>query len=142
MASTGRSSGRCFGRRDRHDGGGEQGANEGNDEELRAGLSPIQTITVNLAPADIKKEGSGFDLAMAIGILGANGTLLKNDLNDCLFLGELSLDGSLRTIKGALSTAVAARQKGVRNLVLPQDNAREASVVKGINRPVPDKFKF
>jgi len=94
---------------------------------------PFQNITVNLAPADIKKEGSGFDLPMAIGILGTNGTLLKKDLNDYLFLGELSLDGSLRPIKGALSTAVAAQQKGIRNLVLPQDNAREAAVVKGIS---------
>jgi len=94
---------------------------------------PFQNITVNLAPADIKKEGSGFDLPMAIGILGTNGTLLKKDLNDYLFLGELSLDGSLRPIKGALSIAVAAQQKGIRNLVLPQDNAREAAVVKGIS---------
>jgi len=75
---------------------------------------PFQNITVNLAPADIKKEGSGFDLPMAIGILGTNGTLLKKDLNDYLFLGELSLDGSLRPIKGALSIAVAAQQKGIR----------------------------
>ena len=94
---------------------------------------PFQNITVNLAPADIKKEGSGFDLPMAIGILGTNGTLLKKDLNDYLFLGELSFDGSLRPIKGALSTAVAAQQKGIRNLVLPQENAREAAVVKGIS---------
>jgi len=94
---------------------------------------PFQNITVNLAPADIKKEGSGFDLPMAIGILGTNGTLLKKDLNDYLFLGELSLDGSLRPIKGALSIAVAAQQKGIRNLVLPQENAREAAVVKGLS---------
>lgn len=93
---------------------------------------PFQNITVNLAPADIKKEGSAFDLPMAIGILGTNGTLLKKDLNGYLFLGELSLDGSLRPIKGALSIAVAAQQKGIRHLVLPQDNAREAAVVSGI----------
>ena len=67
---------------------------------------PFQNITVNLAPADIKKEGSAFDLPMAIGILGTNGTLLKQDLADYLFLGELSLDGGLRPIKGALSIAL------------------------------------
>ncbi len=94
---------------------------------------PFQKITVNLAPADIKKEGSSFDLPMAIGILGTTGTILKHNLQDYLFLGELSLDGSLRPIKGALSTAVAAQQKGIRRLVLPHDNAREAAVVNGIS---------
>jgi magnesium chelatase family protein len=94
---------------------------------------PFQNITVNLAPADVKKEGSAFDLPMAIGILGTNGTILKKDLHDYLFLGELSLDGGLRPIKGALSIAVAAQQKGIRNLVLPAENAREAAVVKGIS---------
>ncbi len=94
---------------------------------------PFQNITVNLAPADIKKEGSAFDLPMAIGILGTNGTLQRKDLSDSLFLGELSLDGGLRPIKGALSIAVAAQQKGIRNLILPFDNAREAAVVNGIS---------
>ena len=74
---------------------------------------PWQTITVNLAPADVKKEGSGFDLPIALGILGTTGALLKTDLKDILFLGELSLDGSLRPIKGALSIATMARQKGI-----------------------------
>jgi magnesium chelatase family protein len=92
---------------------------------------PFQNITINLAPADIKKEGSAFDLPMAIGILGTNGTILKQDLKDYLFLGELSLDGGLRPIKGALSIAVAAQQRGIRNLVLPAENAREAAVVSG-----------
>jgi magnesium chelatase family protein len=94
---------------------------------------PFQNITVNLAPADVKKEGSAFDLPMAIGILGTNGTLLQKDLSSYLFLGELSLDGSLRPVKGALSIAVAAQQKGIRHLVLPLDNAREAAVVSGIS---------
>jgi len=70
---------------------------------------PFQTITVNLAPADVKKEGSGFDLAIALGILGNTGILLRNDLRGVLFLGELSLDGGLRPIKGALSIASMAR---------------------------------
>ena len=63
---------------------------------------PFQNITVNLAPADVKKEGSGFDLPIALGILGTTGVLLKADLKNTLFLGELSLDGGLRPIKGAL----------------------------------------
>jgi magnesium chelatase family protein len=94
---------------------------------------PFQNITVNLAPAAIKKEGSAFDLPMAVGILGTNGTLLKQDLPEYLFLGELSLDGGLRPIKGALSIAVAAQQKGIRHLILPLANAREAAVVSGIS---------
>ncbi|MGH9327251.1 MAG: YifB family Mg chelatase-like AAA ATPase [Terriglobia bacterium] len=93
---------------------------------------PFQNVTVNLAPADVKKEGSGFDLAIALGILGTTGVLLKGNLKDCVFLGELSLDGGLRAVKGALSIAAMARQKGVRSLVLPADNAREAAVVQGV----------
>ncbi len=98
------------------------------------GLSyPFQNITVNLAPADVKKEGSAFDLPMALGILGANGTLQKQDLNDWLFLGELSLDGGLRPIRGALSIAVAAQKRGIQHLVLPAQNACEAAVVGGVS---------
>ena len=93
---------------------------------------PFQNITVNLAPADIKKEGSGFDLAIALGILGTMGNLLKPDLKDCVFLGELSLDGSLRPIKGALSIAAMARQKKIRRLVVPIENACEAGVVQEV----------
>src|SRR5579863_4682120 len=93
---------------------------------------PFNVITVNLAPADVKKEGSGFDLAIAVGILGTTGTLLKSDLKPYLFLGELSLDGGLRPIKGALSIAAMARQKGFRKLVLPAENAREAAVVQDV----------
>jgi magnesium chelatase family protein len=93
---------------------------------------PWQTITVNLAPADVKKEGSGFDLSIALGILGTTGALLKTDLRDTLFLGELSLDGGLRPIKGALSIATMARQKGLRKLVVPRENAAEAAVVQDV----------
>ena len=91
---------------------------------------PFQKITVNLAPADVKKEGSGFDLAIALGILGTTGVLLKADLKNTLFLGELSLDGSLRPVKGALSIAAMARQKGIQRMVLPLENASEAAVVE------------
>jgi magnesium chelatase family protein len=93
---------------------------------------PFQNITVNLAPADVKKEGSGFDLPIALGILGTTGVLLRNDLKNTLFLGELSLDGGLRPIKGALSIAGMARHKGIRRMVVPVENASEAAVVQDI----------
>src|SRR5438034_874767 len=91
---------------------------------------PFQNITVNLAPADVKKEGSGFDLPIALGIIGTTGHVLKSDLKGYAFLGELSLDGGLRPIKGALSIAGMARQKGIRKLVVPMENAAEAAVVE------------
>jgi magnesium chelatase family protein len=94
---------------------------------------PTTHITINLAPADIKKEGSGFDLPMAIGILGAYGALHIRDLNDFLLIGELGLDGSIRPVPGMLPVAVAARARGIRNLVIPKANAREAAVVEGVN---------
>src|SRR5690349_8387734 len=93
---------------------------------------PFQNITVNLAPADVKKEGSGFDLPIALGIVGTTGTVLKTDLKEFIFLGELSLDGSLRPIKGALSIASMARQRGIRKLVVPVENANEAAVVQEV----------
>ncbi len=90
------------------------------------------TVTVNLAPADIKKEGSAFDLPMALGILGCLGTFFGKPLNGTIFLGELSLDGSVRSVRGALSAALAAREHGIRKLVVPEANAREAAVVEGV----------
>ncbi len=93
----------------------------------------FQNITVNLAPADIKKEGSGFDLPMALGILGTTGAFFGRDLSDFAFVGELALDGAVRPVRGALSTAVAARTAGIARLVVPQENAREAAVVEGVN---------
>jgi len=93
---------------------------------------PFQAITVNLAPADVKKEGSGFDLSIALGIVGTTGALLKSELKDCVFMGELALDGGLRPIKGALSIAGLARQKGIRRMVVPLENVREAAVVQGV----------
>jgi magnesium chelatase family protein len=93
---------------------------------------PPQHITINLAPADLKKEGSAFDLPMAIGILGASGCVRAQNLSTFLFMGELSLDGSVRPIKGALSMAAMAREKGLHHLIVPEANAREAAVVEGI----------
>src|SRR5437016_2503203 len=88
-------------------------------------------ITINLAPANVRKEGAGFDLPMALGILGAMGAAPAID--QYLMVGELSLDGSIRPVRGALSVAVCARNQGIPNLVLPFDNAAEAAVVDGVN---------
>lgn len=109
-------------------------------ERIRAAINncgfffPIHKVTVNLAPADMKKEGSSFDLPIAIGILGANGDLkVENEINDTLLVGELSLDGRVRPIKGALPIAVAARAQGVKRLLLPEENGHESAVVKGLD---------
>ena len=91
-----------------------------------------QSVTVNLAPADIRKEGSAFDLPMALGLLGCQGTFFGKTLESYVFLGELSLDGSVRSVRGALSAALAARDRGIRNVIVPEANAREAAVVEGI----------
>jgi len=93
---------------------------------------PAQHITINLAPADVKKEGSAFDLPMAIGILGASGNVKARDLARFLFMGELSLDGSVRPVKGTLSIAMMARENGLDHLIVPEANAREAAVVDGV----------
>jgi magnesium chelatase family protein len=93
---------------------------------------PPQRITINLAPADVKKEGSAFDLPMAIGILGAAGCVRTQNLAAFLFMGELSLDGSLRPVKGTLSMAVMAREHGMDRIIVPEANAREAAVVDGV----------
>ncbi len=99
-----------------------------------AGFSlPPTHITINLAPADLKKEGSGFDLPIAIGILGAQGALLNRDLSQFLTVGELGLDGSVRGVPGMLPIAVAAKQRGIANMIVPAANAPEAAVVEGLN---------
>src|SRR5438477_2140342 len=92
---------------------------------------PAKRITINLAPANVRKEGAGFDLPVALGILGAMGAVKA--LEHHLALGELSLDGAIRPVRGALSVAVCARDNGVANLILPMENAAEAAVVKGVN---------
>ncbi|MGO9640898.1 MAG: YifB family Mg chelatase-like AAA ATPase [Candidatus Acidiferrales bacterium] len=91
-----------------------------------------QGVTINLAPADIRKEGSAFDLPMALGILGCQGTFFGKALDGFVFLGELSLDGGVRPVRGALSAALAARELGIRALAVPEANAREAAVVEGV----------
>jgi len=94
---------------------------------------PTRRITVNLAPADIKKEGAAFDLPMAIGILAATEIVQKNKLGRYFILGELSLDGQVKPVRGALPIAVAARDSGLRGILLPKENSREAAVVRGID---------
>ena len=94
---------------------------------------PPKRITVNLAPADVKKEGAGFDLPIAVGILAALGVASPILLEEYLLLGELSLDGRVKSIRGALSLAMAAKSKGKRGVLLPKENAEEAAVVQGID---------
>ena len=91
---------------------------------------PNKGVTINLAPANVRKEGAGFDLPMAVGILGAMGVAGPSE--DVLFVGELSLDGSVRAIRGSLSIAACARRNGIARLVVPIENASEASVVEGV----------
>jgi magnesium chelatase family protein len=109
-------------------------------ERIRAAVNnsgfffPVQKVTVNLAPADVRKEGASFDLPIALGILGANGDMGSSEkLDDILSVGELSLDGRVRPVRGVLSIALAARDNGVKNLIVPEENAREAAVVQEIN---------
>src|SRR6266540_2826250 len=90
---------------------------------------PNRRITVNLAPADIKKEGASFDLPISIGILAATGVVKENNLKNYLIVGELSLDGTVKPVRGCLSVAVAAREKGFAGIIVPQENACEAGVV-------------
>src|SRR5438105_2647030 len=94
---------------------------------------PPTQITINLAPADIRKEGSGFDLPMALGILGAYGGLNKKEISDCLFVGELSLDGGVRGVRGALPIAIEARQRKISRIIVPELNAKEAAMVAGVD---------
>lgn len=107
-------------------------------ERVRVAISnsgykfPTKKVIVNLAPANLRKEGAAFDLAMALGILAASGVLPPSRLEDVGVVGELSLDGGLRGVRGALSMAEAARLGGLRRLILPRKNAREAAASGGI----------
>lgn len=90
---------------------------------------PRRKIIINMAPADIRKEGSAYDLPIAIAVLAASGQVRTDKLNDFMFMGELSLDGTLQPIKGVLPIAINARKEGFRGLILPLQNAKEAAVV-------------
>lgn len=112
-----------------------EGAVKESKDRIRAAVKncgytfPAKRITINLAPADIKKEGSAYDLPMAIGILAAEGLVEKQLLDDYFLIGELSLDGTVKPVRGALSIAMAARKEGFKGLILPEQNAPEAAVV-------------
>jgi len=94
---------------------------------------PPHRITVNLAPADVKKEGVAFDLPVALGVLTTSGLVNAPSAEGKMFMGELSLDGTVTRIRGALPIAVMARDVGIRQLILPEDNAKEAAVVDGVD---------
>ncbi|RRA48657.1 YifB family Mg chelatase-like AAA ATPase [Acidipila sp. EB88] len=108
-------------------------------ERVRAAIKnsgfqiPPTSITINLAPADLKKEGSGFDLAIAISILHASGAMQLKNMQDVLLIGELGLDGMLRPVPGMLPIAILARDRGIRTLIVPRANAQEAAVVAGVS---------
>jgi len=93
---------------------------------------PVMDITINLSPADIKKEGSGYDLPLAVGILAANGKVESDHLHEYMMMGELGLDGSLQPIRGALPIAIRARAEKFKGLIVPKQNVREAAVVNQV----------
>jgi magnesium chelatase family protein len=107
-------------------------------ERVRAALLnseldfPQKRLTVNLAPAHVRKAGPSFDLAIAVGLLAASGQVPSGDLAECALAGELSLSGELRPVRGALNAALGARRNGYRRLLVPEANAREAALVEGI----------
>ena len=94
---------------------------------------PQRHVVINMAPADIRKEGSAYDLPLAIGIIAADGHVKPDDLDKYVIMGELSLDGSLRPIKGALPMAIEARKRKFKGFILPKDNAREAAIVNNLD---------
>jgi magnesium chelatase family protein len=114
-----------------------EGAVKESKERVKAAVKncgydfPQKRITVNLAPADIRKEGSAFDLPIAIGILSATGIIGAEKLGDYVILGELSLDGRVKAIRGALPMTISVRDSGLKGIILPKENAEEAAVVNG-----------
>lgn len=96
-------------------------------------IYPNKRITINLAPADVKKEGSAYDLPIAIGMLASSGQVSIDLLKEFVILGELALDGSLRPVHGVLPIAIEVKKKGIRGMILPESNAKEAAMVEGID---------
>lgn len=94
---------------------------------------PRRKVVINLAPADIRKEGSGYDLPIALGLLQASEQTKMTGLSDYLIMGELSLTGEIRPIKGALSMAIEAKKQGIKSIILPRENAIEAALIDGLN---------
>lgn len=106
-------------------------------QRIRAALAnsgydlPIRNVTINMAPADLRKEGTAYDLPLAIGLLAATGAFSSDKLEHFIMMGELSLDGSLRPIRGSLPIAIQAQREGFRGILLPAQNAEEAAIVEG-----------
>lgn len=129
-----------------------EGAVKESKDRIRAAVKncgytfPAKRITINLAPADIKKEGSAYDLPMAIGILAAEGVIDKKLFDDFLLIGELSLDGTVKPVRGALPIAMAANRERIKGLILPEQNASEAAVVREVEvlgvRDLPQVVEF
>ncbi|CAM1355590.1 MULTISPECIES: YifB family Mg chelatase-like AAA ATPase [Tenacibaculum] len=94
---------------------------------------PGKKIIINMAPADIRKEGAAYDLTLAVGILAASNQIKSEHINEYIIMGELSLDGSLQPIKGALPIAIKAREEGFKHFILPKENAKEAAIVNDLN---------
>lgn len=94
---------------------------------------PGKKVTINMAPADLRKEGSAYDLSIAAGILAASGQIKSEGIENYLIMGELSLDGSLNPIKGVLPIAIKAREEGFKGFILPKENAREAAIVNNLD---------
>ncbi len=107
---------------------------------------PRSHVTVNLAPADIKKEGTAFDLPIAVGILAAEELIKESSVRDCFFMGELSLDGSIKRVSGVLTATFKAKEMGIKSAFVPEENAAEAAMVEGINvyavKSLPDVVEF
>src|SRR5436190_9611149 len=94
---------------------------------------PPHRITVNLAPADVRKAGAAFDLPIALGILAAQGTVERREIGDVVVIGELSLDGSIHAARGVLPIAIAAQRERMAGILLPASNASEAAIVEGLS---------
>ena len=109
-----------------------------SEQRIRAAFENSQLrmtgkkVVVNLAPADLRKEGSAFDLPIAIGILAATEQIPEDALRDTMFVGELSLDGAVRGVRGVLPLAVMAKEQSIRRMVVPAENAAEAAIVDGV----------
>jgi magnesium chelatase family protein len=129
-----------------------EGAVKESKDRIRAAIKncgysfPAKKITINLAPADIKKEGAAYDLPMAVGILAAEGLIQKDRLRDYLIVGELSLDGGVKPIRGALPIAAAVKRERLRGLILPESNGPEAAVIQDIDvlavKNLPELVEF
>jgi len=124
-----------------------EGAVKESKERVRAAIKncgyefPQRRITVNLAPADIRKEGSAFDLPISLGILAATGLIDHEKLTEYIILGELSLDGKIKSIKGALPSSIRARDSKLKGIILPKENAEEAAVVDGVEVLAADSLQ-